>query len=326
MNKHNFCTLFDSNYLIKGLTMIESLYDHCPTAHIYILCLDIKTQKILEKLKITFITCIPLENIEDGKLLVAKKNRSQIEYFWTLSACFTWYVLKNYKSIDHITYLDSDLLFFSSVEPIFNEIESSSIAIIEHRFTPRFQNLVVNGKFCVEWVSFRRDKEGIECLTKWRDQCIEWCYYKIEDNRMADQKYLDEWPELYSKLHIIQHIGSGVAPWNYAQYEFSNDNSNNILVNGTNLIFYHFHQFQILSNGEFDRIAKSYTDESSVPELIYQVYESSIEDVLMRIREFDTNFSDGIKKVGKIKIFRFLQKYIPSFAKSFLRKIIFFRV
>ena len=42
--------------------------------------------------------------------------------------------MDKFKDINLITYLDADLLFYSSFEPIFNEIGNSSIAIIEHRF------------------------------------------------------------------------------------------------------------------------------------------------------------------------------------------------
>ena len=38
---------------------------------------------------------------------------------------------------------------------------------------------------------------------------------------MGDQKYLDEWPDLYSSCHIIENMGAGIAPWNYCQYEIS---------------------------------------------------------------------------------------------------------
>ena len=50
MNRY-FCTLFDSNYLIKGLTMIKSLSQHFSEFEIYVLCIDEKTKNFLEKVK-----------------------------------------------------------------------------------------------------------------------------------------------------------------------------------------------------------------------------------------------------------------------------------
>ncbi len=241
-----FCTLFDSGYLLKGLVMLRSLYEHCPGARVYVLCMDEQTEAILTELKLPFITCILLADLEDEDLLSAKKNRGVAEYCWTLSPCLPLYVLELNPEIDFVTYLDADLQFYSSIEPLFEEIGESSIAIIEHRFSPRLQDREVNGRFCVEWVSFRRDDEGMACLARWRGQCVEWCYYRLEDGKMGDQKYLDAWPDLYPSCHILMHPGAGIAPWNYSQYHFDVNQEGQITVEGALLVFYHFHQFQLL--------------------------------------------------------------------------------
>ena len=200
--------------------MLQSLERHCPGAYVFALCMDRETQTILTKLDLPNICCVPLSDLEDDALRAVKPKRGVGEYCWTLSPCLPWYVLQHNPHVNFITYLDADLLFYSSVEPMFDEIGISSIAIIEHRFTPRLKDREVNGRFCVEWVSFRRDEEGMACLSRWRDQCIEWCYYRLEEGRMGDQKYLDEWPALYKSCHVLQHPGAGIAPWNYAQYCF----------------------------------------------------------------------------------------------------------
>ena len=322
MGVHNFCTLFDSNYLLKGVVMLRSLKQYCPTAHIYVLCMDKKTEEILGKLNFSFVTCVLLADVENEELLHAKSNRSVAEYCWTLSSCFTWYVLQNNKAINFITYLDADLLFYSSVDLIFSEIGYNSIAIIEHRFTPRLQHLEVNGRFCVEWVSFRRDDEGMACLSRWRDQCIEWCYHSLEGDRMGDQKYLDEWPNLYPNCHIIQHGGAGIAPWNYSQYDICVGPNGNISVNKVPLIFYHFHQFQLLDNGYFERISDFYTVECKESDVIYSIYEEKISDTVKKVTKIYPGFSGGVESVLKIRLRRFIQLYFTRRVKLFLRKII----
>ncbi len=313
-----FCTLFDSNYLIKGLTMIQSLAEFCEDFEIYVLCLDCKTKNILEKINNSHIKCIELFEVENNDLLKAKKDRTKTEYCWTLASNFTWYVMDNFKDINLITYLDADLLFYSSFEPIFKEIKNSSIAIIEHRFAQPYKNLEVNGKFCVEWNSFRRDEEGLRCLNRWRKQCLEWCFYKLEDGKMGDQKYLDEWPDLYTSCHIIENVGAGIAPWNYSQYEIKNK-KDKITINGENLIFYHFHQFEILNNREFFRLGKIYTSNQNEPELIYQIYEEKLLKSLSEIYKIDKNFAEGIK--NKNALYKEKIAYlIPRKIKDFLRR------
>ncbi len=323
MNKRYFCTLFDSGYLLKGVAMLRSLKQHCPEAEVYVLCMDTQCASILEQLDLHFIHCIALTDIEDEALLNAKKDRGIAEYCWTLSPCLPSYVLENYPQVEMITYLDADLLFYSSLDPLFTEIVNSSIAIIEHRFTKRLKDREVNGRFCVEWVSFRRDEQGLACLSRWREQCIEWCYYRLEDGKMGDQKYLDAWPELYSSCHILMHPGAGIAPWNYAQYRFGLNQDGNITVNGAPLIFYHFHQFQLLQNGKFDRLSTFYTSECAEPSVIYERYESILKKYLIDVRAIEPGFNQGLKQAQKMALRRMIQQYVPFWVKEIARN--FFR-
>ncbi len=320
--KKYFCTLFDQGYLIKGLAMMESLIAWCPDAHVFVLCMDARTMEILDALAKPYITCIALADLETPELLEAKKTRGVAEYCWTLSPCLPSYVLDLHPEIDFITYIDSDLLFYSPVQPIFDEIGGKSIAIIEHRFAPRLLDREVNGRFCVEWVSFRRDMEGLQCLLRWKEQCIEWCYYKLEEGRMGDQKYLDEWPDLFPNCCIIETTGAGIAPWNYENLAFSEDGDGRILVNGEPLVFYHFHQFQLLENGKFDRLSAFYTSVRKEPEAVYATYERSLQSSLGLIRTVCPGFTGGLRPAASVASRRWLQVYLPRPIKDLVKKFI----
>jgi len=319
---HHFCTLFDSNYLLKGVAMLRTLRQYCPEAHVHVLCMDAQTREILALLDLPHVSCIALTEIEDDELLAVKPGRSLAEYCWTLSPCLPWFVLQRNPEIGFITYLDADLYFYSPVQPLFDEIGGASIAIIEHRFTPQLKHLEVNGRFCVEWVSFRRDAEGMACLARWREQCIEWCFHRLEEDRMGDQKYLDQWPGKYSGLHILQHPGAGIAPWNYSQYRFGQDGQGTITLDGAPLVFYHFHQFQLLSNGSFDRLSGAYTAMGPEPELVYGAYETALTSVLREVRVLLPGFSAGMKPVLRIKSQRLVQYLLPQSLKQLLKKVI----
>ena len=319
MKTRYFCSLFDSNYLLKGLAMIRSLASNCSGMHIYVLCMDDQTKQILDQLAMPYVTCIALADIESEELLKAKSDRGVAEYCWTLSSCFTWHVMQYYIDIDLLTYVDADIFFYSDVQPLFDEIGDASISIIEHRFSPRLQDRVVNGRFCVEWNSFRRDAQGLACLKRWREQCIEWCYYRLEDGKMGDQKYLDEWPGVYSNCHILIHPGAGIAPWNYSQYEFSDD-AECIHVDGSPLIFYHFHQFQIIGRGSYDRLSSFYTAECPEPLAIYEKYEMYLEECMVDVLEVAPSFQVGVASSRRIRLRRFAQEWLPLSVKDIARK------
>ena len=116
------------------------------------------------------------------ELIIAKRNRSLVEYYFTLSPVFPLYILETYK-ISQITTMDADMFFFSNPEPLFNEIEKYSISIMRHNFSEGLIYKEIYGKYNVSFQSFKNNEEGLQCLRKWKEQCIEWCYDTLEENK-----------------------------------------------------------------------------------------------------------------------------------------------
>ena len=76
----NFCTLFDSVYLSRGLAMYNSLNQHCKDFHLYIFAFDDKCYSVLKSLQLENATVISLSEFEDGELLRVKPTRTRAEY------------------------------------------------------------------------------------------------------------------------------------------------------------------------------------------------------------------------------------------------------
>jgi len=239
---YHFCTYFDKNYLLRGLALYHSLKEHSPPFTLSVLCMDNDTYDTLTRLNMPELRPISIDDFEreDHELLIAKENRSRIEYYFTCSPCLPLYIFKTQPNTDLVTYLDADLFFFDSPAPLFEEMGNSSIAIIPHRFPPNSRNAETAGSYNVGYLSFRRDTNGMACLKWWKAKCIEWCCDKVEDNRFADQKYLDSFPYLFSEVGILQHKGANVAPWNMINYRMSYSRRK-IFVDGVPLLFVHFH-------------------------------------------------------------------------------------
>jgi hypothetical protein len=240
-----FCTYFDQYYLARGLTLYRSLRKHCPDFKLWVLCMDDEAHRILQKLELPGINPISLEDFErnDQELQIAKTNRSRIEYYFTCTPSLPLFVLNKWPEVDLITYLDADLFFFDSPDPIFQEVDEASIGIIGHRFPPHLQDREIYGLYNVGWLSFRRDVNGIECLKWWRDRCLEWCYDRVENGKFADQKYLDKWPDLFKGVKALQHKGANLAPWNLANYSVK-ASEDGVWIDNENLIFFHFHSLK----------------------------------------------------------------------------------
>lgn len=321
MITRHYCTLFDRNYLVKGVTMLRSLAVHSPGAQVHVLCMDELTQTLLDRLALPGVKTIALAEVETPEVLAVKASRSVAEYCWTLAPVLTWHVMQQVDSIDLLTYLDADLMFFSPIEPLFNEMGDGSIAAIEHRYTPRLLHLEVYGRFNVQWVSFRRDEQGLDCLRSWRDQCIEWCFAKVEDGKLGDQKYLDAWPSRYSAFRVLGHVGAGVAPWNYANYRFT-ELAGKLHVNDRPLVFYHFHQFQMLEDGGYDYCSSNYTQDGPPPEQVYEAYRAAVQTSLGEVQQLHPGFGFGLVPGAKLKMRRMAQRYLPLVLKNTIRNVL----
>ena len=65
----NYCTLFNCNYLTRGLAMYESLKEHSKDFHLFIFAFDDRSYELLNKLNLEFVTVISLLEFEDEELL-----------------------------------------------------------------------------------------------------------------------------------------------------------------------------------------------------------------------------------------------------------------
>lgn len=250
---YHFCTYFDRNYMAMGLTLYRSLLDHATPFTLYVLCFDDAAYDTLVRLGLENLRPVSLREFEEGDeaLLTAKQERSRVEYYFTCTPSWPLYLLNRFPSIDRITYLDADLMFYSRPEPIFRELGDRSILIVSHRFPEHLRYNEIYGIYNVGLLAFRNDPSGRECLEWWRDRCLEWCFDRTEDGKFADQKYLDDWPERFHGVAVLQHKGAGLGPWNWMNYRIrSRDGETK--VDGQPLIYYHFQSLKILTRRFFD--------------------------------------------------------------------------
>jgi hypothetical protein len=185
-----FCTYFDSHYLSRALALYESISAHHPAFRLYACCLDDATRAYLTRRNLPGLVPIGLDELEahDPELLATRSTRTRVEYYFTSTAPWLRFIFQRYAEVDLLIYVDADMRFFASTEPALEEMGGNSIAIVAHRFAPRFRQLEELGRFNVGWLAFRRDAQGLGAIDWWRERCIEWCYDRVEGGRFADQK------------------------------------------------------------------------------------------------------------------------------------------
>lgn len=237
--------------------MYKSLEACCENFHLYIFAFDEKSHEILKGLKLEKATIISLLEFEDEKLLAVKPGRNKAEYCWTCTSSTILYVIEKYN-VESCTYVDADLFFYQDPKVLFDEMSGKSILITEHRYPPKFNRVASSGIYCVQFITFLNDKNGMEALRWWRNSCIDWCFDRYEDGKFGDQKYLDDWTSRFQGVHVLQHLGGGLACWNVEQYPFIERSGNKIYFFDKKLntkfeaVFYHFHHVRFFKNDIVD--------------------------------------------------------------------------
>ena len=251
MANHVYCTYFDHNYLPRGLALYHSLQRHAPGAELWVLCLSEACHRALKALDLPNLVAVRMADFEAANADVAatRSSRSQIEYYFTCSPAWILFVLENSPNAEWTTYLDSDLFFFASPDPIYEEMKDAAFGIIPHRFSRGLEEQRRFGLYNVGWVSARKRDDGITVLRWWRERCIEWCYDRVEGDRFADQRYLDRMPELFGGVHVISHLGANLAPWNVADCQLTWNNGRIEIDGRFPLLFFHF--YGVRRNGSY---------------------------------------------------------------------------
>lgn len=235
-----YCTLFNKTYLTRALAMIESLIKHAHDFHLYILAFDDESFNHISALCYPFITAIRLDEFEDDRLRAIKPTRTLGEYCWSCTPAIIEYCIRTF-CLPHCTYIDADVFFFNNPNIIIDEARDHSIILTKHNYAPQYRHFQhTSGIYCVQFMFFRADSRGLEALSWWKEQCLQWCFAYYEDGKFGDQKYLDDWTTRFQGVYVPSDATYALAPWNISQYPESQ------------CVFYHFHNLSFISEDKVD--------------------------------------------------------------------------
>jgi hypothetical protein len=306
MTTRHFCTYFDQNYALKGVALLESLRAQAGACTVWVLCLDEVTQALVDGLDWPEVHPIDLDELEawEPHLPAARADRTLVEYFWTCTPTLIAYVLSQLAAGELVTYVDADLFFYASLEPIYAELGQCSILIHGHRYAAENAYMAADsGVYNVGLVAFRADERGWAALRWWQAACLAACYLRPEEGFCGDQKYLDDWPERFEGVHVLAHTGAGLAPWNSTQYHYEK-RQGHLHVDGQPLIFHHFHGFQIVSQYLFNQ--RNYVPPWALRASVYQVYIHALQEALARLRLRQPDFRAGL--LGRLPLWKLVRE------------------
>ena len=244
----NICMLFNGGtYAIEGWVCHYTLYQQNPNLKIYLLCMDNVVLAKANSLKNLGIVPISLDEFEKAypQLLTIKGNRSFKEYVVTMKPFLPEYIFDRFAE-KKLVFTDSDIAFWGNPSEIFDELDSCSFLAKSHEIEPARSA----GRFNVGLLGYKDDENCREWLKWWQERCIEWCQWRAYKGRFAEQGYLNilhDDPNRFKGFLSTSHPGINLAPWNMDKHKISKKDGK-LLVDGKNLICYHYHEFEVRGN------------------------------------------------------------------------------
>lgn len=240
-----FCSLFNKGkYAAEGWVCHYTIRKHIPDAKFYVFCMDDETLKQAQRLRLKGVIPISLQELEQKypQVKAVKSSRAFKEYIVTYKPFLPEYIFDRFGE-NKLVFADSDIAFWGNPNEIFDEMGECSFLVKDHGFEPPRSA----GRFNVGLLAYKNDRNCREWLKWWQDCCVEWCKWRAENGKFAEQGYLNilhDQPQKFKGVAIPAHPGINLAPWNIMKHQISKENGK-LLVDGKTLICYHYHEFEI---------------------------------------------------------------------------------
>jgi len=238
-----FCTIVDRNYLAQARVLVESFRNHNNRHDFVVLVIDgdAEDQEYLRDARVLLLNNLSLPE----ELSIESRSYYDVVEFATALKPYLLQHLLLSSDYSTCTYLDPDILVYSSLSEICELTLEHEILLTPHRLTPSNINrnsgeiaFLKYGIFNLGFISV--SKNAIPMLNWWGERLIRFGTRFPTENFFTDQKWIDFVPALF-KCHVLKDPTLNLAPWNIDERLLSKLD-NVICVGNIPLKFIHFSQ------------------------------------------------------------------------------------
>lgn len=271
-----YCTVLNAAFIPRAVTLQNSISVHCPNAVFVYYCVDDASAQQLHSLGLEKARIIAPAAYETEHLRALKATIKTNEYCWTSKPVALKHALDADGTLDWAVWVDADMYVFGDLDGALADAGDANVALTPHNFSlPEFkQHEPMVGRFNAGFAAFRNSKGGRAALDWWLARCLEGCPAVPIDGKYADQKYLDEIPNLFAPVAAL-HVGVNAAPWNIFGKTIES-RAGGIYVSGQPLLLYHFQGLRVVRRWMFDLYAALRALPAPVQRLIYRPYTAAL--------------------------------------------------
>ena len=259
-------TLCSNNYLAQAITLGNSLIFHNPAGKFVIGLVDRKNSSI-------DYSVVPYEIIEvedigifDFKELYLKYNITELNT--AVKPFYFHYFFSTRSDISNVVYLDPDILVYSPLNEVEEELKGSEIIITPHFTTPldddklqTEEDFLNSGLYNLGFIAIKNSPEGNRMVNWWAGRLRNKAFIDLKRGLFTDQIWINFVPLFFKNVKILNHPGYNLAYWNLHERMLS-EYAGEYLVNEKYLlVFYHFSGFNPLIPEILSKYQNRYTFE-----------------------------------------------------------------
>lgn len=248
------CTIVDARYVTRCLVLHRSLLRHSDDFRLSVWTVDADARAALEAVALPHLEVRPLEHLyeHDPDYAAVAPSRPLNERCWTAKSVACQFRFDDAPGARVIAWIDADTMFWGPPEPVFDAIGDGAVLLLPHwppdAWATAPADWALGGRYNGGLVAFAPDDRGRAVLDWWRDRCIEGVPTVGADGHLfADQRYLDEIPERFEGVGVIDDVGAILAPWNGGTFAVT-ERDGAVHVEGRPLRFYHYHSLRIVEH------------------------------------------------------------------------------
>ena len=281
-------TVIANNYIPKARIFVESLKRYHPDMIVHLMLIDkpINDPETENFFKL-FDYIHLLEDLNDYiniKSWLFKYN--VLEICTGVKPFIIKKIFDTFSNCEKILYFDPDIVIFSKLDDLIQELDSYSIILTPHQTNPepefelKYDSIKDNeigslrwGIFNLGFIGLRRDKNTLSFLEWWCERLDKFCFADTLQGLWVDQKWINLVPIFFEGVKIIKNPRFNVAPWNLTTRKLEGDIESVIKVNGEILGFYHFTGFD---SGAHKIMAFKYAGDNMTVRKLINWYEEKL--------------------------------------------------
>lgn len=295
----NVATMFSKEYIVQGLTMLNSFLRNNLDTKVWILALDIETFTMVSQLqtKSTHTILISEESKLYESFLYFQASRSFAESIFSIKPYWVQYILSKIRDEDIVFYIDADSYFFMEL-PNVGLFKEASLILSPHYFPSSRDSSMEVGRYNAGFVGFKKNNIGIKAVNLWCDLCTDWCFAYKCDGKFADQKYLDQISSIFLNSVAETSFGINLGLWSFSSDTRVQTKKSSFQVGESMLISFHFHSirfsrfFIFMDLHRYQKLAFS----RDLYKKIYAPYVSDLKDVKKTLKNmgFESKMFENI--------------------------------